>query len=731
MIKRTFALAGFSLLFSLVLIMLCGTAAGQILCAFAAVSASVLFLLKKKASGAVFSVIAVMGALAAVLFAFNSEMLLKPASLLEKKQIEISGTVSDYSLSAPDGRQITLLVQCSVNGEKTELPFTVYSYESINALPGDTAEATVYVFDSTPEGVYKYHSVSLKKWIKCEAVSDVSVTHAKTRNLLYRIKIVRRNITGGFFSLFQSNADIVSALVLGESSLLDDDFKSSLQTAGVSHVFAVSGMHLSLWSSLVFLSMRKRSVSHIIPNLSAAVFVLFYCALTGFSPSVSRAAVMLLCVYAARIFRRRADGLNSLGLSAVCLLIFNPFLAGNVSFRLSFTATSAMLTVFRLFERSYSPENGKVRKIIKKSLNKTYDGVLISLSVILFTLPVSAVFFGRISLWSPVTSLLVTPLAELVMILSCLSLLLSPLGGLCSVTVLPCNICINALRGIVSYFGSLSFAVCNVRKTYIAVWYIITAAVCVCVFAFSKKRKKENTFFALGTAAAFILIFGIFSQLYNRSIQTITLPSAGSNTAIVLSDGNGANAVVIGAGDDNSKPYSLMNFAEENLISAPSALIIPRNRISENRHAVFIAEQLDFSEVYTVPDDETQYKSKNGTTRLGTYTLMLNDGVTLSVNSTENCSYAVMKSENIKTVFVFYPSSVITDTEALSGDILICRAAVPECINCDDFKNVYVMSAKTSEKLSLPDNAVSTADTDMISIKINLRENTYETDKRG
>ena len=94
-------------------------------------------------------------------------------------------------------------------------------------------------------------------------------------------------------------------------------------------------MHLSIWTGLIFLILRKKAVSKPYVGILLIIFIILFCFFTGLSPSVLRAGIMQISLYLGAIFRKRAEPVNSLGLATAVLLISNPFLAGNVSFLLS------------------------------------------------------------------------------------------------------------------------------------------------------------------------------------------------------------------------------------------------------------------------------------------------------------------------------------------------------------------------------------------------------------
>lgn len=161
--------------------------------------------------------------------------------------------------------------------------------------------------------------------------------------------------------------------------------------------------------------------------LTGAV-LLVYDGVAGFSASVVRASLMMAVLLAARLFGRKADGLNSLGL-AVFLLCTDPFAVTDVSLQLSVTSVLSLLTLSPVLNKSLA------RLHIPKFLRQSFSATV---SVLLYTLPFMWLSFGQTALLSLLSNLVLIPLAQVAMIAALLMLLFTPLPYLvyaCAVVV--------------------------------------------------------------------------------------------------------------------------------------------------------------------------------------------------------------------------------------------------------------------------------------------------------
>lgn len=208
---------------------------------------------------------------------------------------------------------------------------------------------------------------------------------------------LRRQITalwGG-----EDTGAFMTAILTGDKSGLSEQAASDLSEAGLYHILAVSGLHcgflLSLAALLTGRHRRRLLAAVTLPGL------VFYALLTGGSPSVVRACVMLGLLVAAPLFRREGDGPTSLCAALFGILLANPFAAASISLQLSFGAMAGILAVSgRLYRLLLSGrKHGKVYRFIAASFSAT-------MGALVFTVPLSAWYFDFLVLVSPVSNLL-------------------------------------------------------------------------------------------------------------------------------------------------------------------------------------------------------------------------------------------------------------------------------------------------------------------------------------
>ena len=150
----------------------------------------------------------------------------------------------------------------------------------------------------------------------------------------------------------EKEAGIISAMILGEKSLLSSESKELYQEAGISHILAISGLHISLIGAGLFYFLRR----YVMPMKAAAiltgVLLLAYGELVGFPIATERAVIMMLCVLGARFVGRQYDVFCALALSAMIQLAVHPMELFSSGFLLSYGAVLGIALWVKPFQET-------------------------------------------------------------------------------------------------------------------------------------------------------------------------------------------------------------------------------------------------------------------------------------------------------------------------------------------------------------------------------------------
>ena len=227
---------------------------------------------------------------------------------------------------------------------------------------------------------------------------------------------------------------VVSALTIGEKTDLTPELKAMYSAAGVSHVLALSGLHVGILSCiLLWLFYPLTYLKHGRKILAFLVVCLLwlFAFISGLSSSVVRAVVMYsLYTFASFCSEERFSGMHSLVLAAFLMLIYNPFFLFDISFQLSFTAVFSILAFYPLFSRWLCIKNCVLRYV--------WNTLSLSISAQLGTLPFILYYFGSFPTYFLLANLVVVILAGGILMLTLVALCVAsvPMVGSTVMTLL-------------------------------------------------------------------------------------------------------------------------------------------------------------------------------------------------------------------------------------------------------------------------------------------------------
>ena len=283
---------------------------------------------------------------------------------------------------------------------------------------------------------------------------------------------------------------VVTAMTTGNKSELSKELRKQYSHAGVSHVLALSGFHLTVVYMLLQLLLFARIGSDKWRNVArglSLIAIWAFVAVTGFPPSLVRAAIMFSILLLAQIVRRRVNSVDVLCVTVMVMLCVNPFMLLDVGFELSVLSMLGLLTMGTwMFERwtqiRYGfGRGGLFKRIVERVADFVVGSVITTIVCSMMTLPLVSYYFGFVSILSIGSNLVMSLLATALMAVAALwwmvswqSLLSAWVGsGLMGIAVL--------MNGVTSWFASIEFAVIPWRANSwgVAMWYFLIACLLI------------------------------------------------------------------------------------------------------------------------------------------------------------------------------------------------------------------------------------------------------------
>jgi competence protein ComEC len=331
-------------------------------------------------------------------------------------------------------------------------------------------------------------------------------------------------------------AALLTALSIGERFRFTEQHWTDFRRTGTSHLVAVSGMHVGLLGLLVFGALRVLWI-RLPPPLGAydlevaatgsVLSTAYYAALTGFAVPAQRSLVMIAVALALLVSRRSVGLLQGLAATLLAVLVWEPLAPLSVSFWLSFVAVGIVL-VLAAPRRCAAVAEGRMQRILR---SVHLVGAL-QWSIGLALLPLTAFFFGELSLFGPLVNLVAIPLFNLVLVpLTLLATIAASIDALAT-TVAPALV--HAVGWLASYTVAWLHSVAGLRGAAFAVaqaqWPVLVLAVLGVAFALPAHALPGRR---LGW-------FAVLPMLH----PPLHGPEAGSVQAVVLDVGHGLAVLV-------------------------------------------------------------------------------------------------------------------------------------------------------------------------------------------
>ncbi len=354
--------------------------------------------------------------------------------------------------------------------------------------------------------------------------------------------------------------ELASLISVGRGELSEEALED-FRLSGVSHIIAVSGLHMVILSQAVLSLLKKCRLPSRLASLLAILGVGGYTVLVGFRASVVRAGILCIVVLLGSCVKRRADSLNSMGLALILLLAADPYAAYDIGLQLSFAACLGLLWLYpflwehlrRLWVPSVTPGRDiPVIPIWRRVFGRLLDAICITLSAMIPTLPFTAFWFGSLSLIAPLTNLLTVFPASLLLMAACLGLALHGLPLLTVLTkplFLAAGLLSDYLLRVTHLLASLPFAAVAVRDGYLLLW--LPAALGLLILGWRLSRGKGLR--RAAALAAIALFCGLFARTVSmRGVTTLTVARRTASLEVLMERDGHAGAVLSGESDGSA-----------------------------------------------------------------------------------------------------------------------------------------------------------------------------------
>ncbi len=456
------------------------------------------------------------------------------------------------------------------------------------------------------------------------------ITYIKdTDNIFFKAKNLLINYINNF-----KTKDYLYTFILGNTSLLEQDTKKSFQNNGISHLFAVSGMHITLISTLLMYLLKKITKNHDISYIITIFILLFYTFITNFSSSILRAFLLFLLIYINKKFKFNLKTIEIIILILLILLMYNPFFIYSIGFKFTFIISIILI-------------------LFSKKINnfKNYFSKLLMTSLISFfiSLPIVINNFFEINLISPLLNLIFVPFISIIIFpFSLISLIFPFLDNTFYIIV-------KFMENISIYINntlSINIIIGKMNLIMIVIYYLLTL---ICL---NKVLVKKYIY-----VLPIITLILIYSNInyFNKNL-IVTMLDVGQGDSLMIAFPNNKGNILIDTG-------GIVNFTKTNYEISTSTIIPYLKSIGIKKINYLVLTHGDFDHMGEAINFVNNFKVDKVILNCGSYNDLEKDLIKV-LDKKEIEYYSCIKELNIDNNKLYFLNTKEYDNENDNSNVI-------------------------------------------------------------
>ncbi|MBQ8015468.1 MAG: ComEC/Rec2 family competence protein [Clostridia bacterium] len=689
--KRPFAVIGFTVFFTIALLI--DTETGVTAAALVAYAAAlvVALLIRKLREQRVFPCAFASGAVACALLLATVNYSYLPVAALDGKICDLTAVLT----SEPEieyGNYYYMANACSVDGEAVDFKLRLTFSSHPDAEPYDeiSGKFSFYIPGSSSKDAlnsYKSNGIFIAAYPNYDNFSVISIPDSE-KPIGKRIIDIRNAIENAVYRVLpDERGSLAVALITGTKSGLSPDILNDFRIAGISHIICVSGFHISLWSMLVYGLLKKLRAGERISSILSAFAVIAFMLITGMTYSVVRSGIMMLIYFLSNVIFRKRDSANSLGFALIAIALFNPFAMGSVSLQLSALATFGIILYSQCFAPRFESAFSKIKiRYVRSALHSIFTTFMLTAAATAFTFPVSLSIYNSFNFITFFANIVAVPVSSLCMILcaagaaiGCISAsifnLPAFLGGLLSDSLI-------RFAGFAADIDLFSFRISGDESAI-----IVCAVMMICIFSLLMVYYGKSMPYLTACVCTLVFTVSLLFFSFNGQRGTkINVVDCGNGTSVVASSG-GEN-LIIGCGGTEFLGGMRVSNAVQSVGGNTDFLIVPDSDESSSGYLNDVLPELRPDRIFfeNLPQG-SKFLLKNTEQNILKDTFSC-ENFTVKYHKYKNKSCVNVKNQDISILICFDPIEDISSLpkEFLSADVMITRNDYPagtEELECD------------------------------------------------
>ncbi|MFH0893640.1 MAG: ComEC/Rec2 family competence protein [Bacteroidota bacterium] len=323
---------------------------------------------------------------------------------------------------------------------------------------------------------------------------------------------------------------VIAALTAGYTDEIDPELRQAYASSGTLHVLSVSGLHVGIIFAVInfflfFLNRRRHGL--LIKAVIIILFLWFYAFMTGLSPPVLRAALMLSFIVAGKAMNRQTYTMNTILASAFLILLFNPFAIADIGFQLTYLAVIGIVILQQPVYSVFKPKN--------RIANEIWKLTAVSIAAQIATFPLSIFYFHQFPNFFLISNLVVIPISTVSIYAAIAALVFSGTPWLGEATALLLDFVVWLMNQTVMVFDNLPYATLTGIQSGVTETILLYGMITGLLFFI-----LQNRISALKTTLVFatlLIALSVFRENSRLQQKVITVYHAGKATAVQLTQG--------------------------------------------------------------------------------------------------------------------------------------------------------------------------------------------------
>ena len=364
--------------------------------------------------------------------------------------------------------------------------------------------------------------------------------------------------------LDEKEANVLSGILIGEKAQIDENIIESFKKSNLSHILAISGMHINYIILGITIFSKKQRISKKISYVIIIIFLIIFAIITDFSVSVIRAVIMSCIVIISKLLHMKVDIINTISISLLIILINNPFSIIDVGLELSYVGTIGII----LFQKQIKSRLEKILNILNnKNIKKVIIKFLtVSISAQIAIIPIMAVYFNAFSISFLISSIIAIPIVEIILIYGLANIIISLFSMKISmIFAIPLKYLIKILIFISNFISKIPFLTLTVVTpslieiiSYYSIIFIETYNFYIKnkpIYLlkryeknFIKKIEYRKIIYILCVVIIFCNFYIIFNNIVNNNLDIFFIDVGQGDCCLITTPNN--KKIIIDSGDN-------------------------------------------------------------------------------------------------------------------------------------------------------------------------------------